>query len=53
MVASIVVVIAIGIAAALIVPPVKESFRVDACLDSGGQYDYESGECTHVEKPKD
>lgn len=27
--------------------PGLQALRVDACLDSGGSFDYESGQCDH------
>ena len=42
--------VAIGVLAAIVVPPVLSWLAVDRCLDSGGKYDHENSNC--VLEPK-
>lgn len=39
--------VAVVMLVAVTAPAIREFFAVDACLDSGGVYDYASGQCRH------
>lgn len=43
------VALAVGFLAALLLPPLVPFIEVDRCLDAGGMYDNDAGECIHAD----
>lgn len=41
--------VAVSLLIAFLVVTLREQLRIDACLDSGGSYDYDAGRCDHRE----